>query len=209
MMAVTMDYRDSPSGGTEATRAFFGRRAAGWEDRFPDDGPRYRQAVVELALPRGGAVADIGCGTGRALPELRAAVGPGGTVLGIDLTPEMLAEATRRGRGDAATLLLGDASRLPLVTGCLAAVFTAGLVSHLPDPVAGLAELRRVCAPGGRLALFHPVGRVALARKQGRELKADDLRAPERIRSVLAAAGWRADTVDDAADRYLVLATRG
>lgn len=207
-MTITMDHSDAPSGGSAATRAFFGPRAAGWEDRFPDDGPRYRQAVVELALPRGAAVADVGCGTGRALPELRAAVGPDGTVLGIDLTPEMLADATRRGRRDAATLLLGDAIRLPLVTGCLGAVFTAGLVSHLPDPVAGLAELRRVCGPGGRLALFHPVGRVALARRQGRELRADDLRAPGRIRSVLAAAGWRVDSVDDAADRYLVLATR-
>ncbi len=208
MMTITMDYRDGPSSGHEATRAFFGPRAAGWEDRFPDDGPSYRQAVADLAPVRGGVVADVGCGTGRALPELRAAVGPDGTVLGIDLTAQMLAEAAHRGRGDAATLLLGDATRLPLATGCLDAVFAAGLVSHLPDPVAGLAELGRVCRVGGRLALFHPVGRVALARKQGRELVPDDLRAPDRIRSVLTTAGWRVDSVDDAEDRYLVLATR-
>lgn len=208
MMTVTMADRDAPSTGTDATRAFFGPRAAGWEDRFPDDGPRYRQAVAELALPRGGAVVDVGCGTGRALPELRAAVGPDGTVLGVDLTAEMLAEAVRRGRAGVATLLLADATRLPLAAGCLAGVFAAGLVSHLPDPVAGLAELGRVCRSGGRLALFHPVGRVALARTQGRVLAADDLRAPDRIRSVLGAAGWRVDSVDDGAERYLVLATR-
>src|SRR5438874_9038152 len=75
------------------TRAFFGPRAAGWEIRFPDDGPAYRRAVAELAPPSGGAVADVGCGTGRALPELRAAVGETGTVIGLDLTVEMLAEA--------------------------------------------------------------------------------------------------------------------
>jgi len=57
----------------DRTRKFFGPRAAGWETRFPDDGPRYRQAVVELAPPVGGVVADVACGTGRALPELRSA----------------------------------------------------------------------------------------------------------------------------------------
>jgi len=35
------------------TRAFFGPRAADWEDRFPDDDPLYAQAVAELAAPTG------------------------------------------------------------------------------------------------------------------------------------------------------------
>jgi SAM-dependent methyltransferase len=80
------------------TRAFFGPRAAGWETRFPDDGPGYARAVAELAPSPGGAVLDVACGTGRALPALRAAVGPGGTVLGLDLTVEMLAEAGAAGQ---------------------------------------------------------------------------------------------------------------
>lgn len=197
--------RDAPGTGAAATRAFFGPRAASWEDRFPDDGPGYRRAVTDLAPPPGGTVVDVGCGTGRALAPLRAAVGPGGVVLGLDLTIEMLAEAARRGRGP---LVLADAMTLPLATGRVDAVFAAGLVSHLPDPVAGLAECARVCRPGGRLALFHPVGRAALAAKQGRVLAEDDLRSPARIRAVLADAGWRCDSVDDATERYLVLATR-
>ena len=191
-----------------ATRAFFGPRAAGWEARFPDDGPAYRRAVADLVPPPGGAVADVGCGTGRALPELRAAVGAAGTVLGFDVTVEMLAEAAAQGRRDAAALVLADALHLPLATESLDAVFAAGLVTHLPDPVAGLAELARVCRPGGRLALFHPVGRAALALRQGRELTPGDLRAEPNIRAALTASGWRCDEVDDAEDRYLTLATR-
>jgi SAM-dependent methyltransferase len=190
------------------TRAFFGPRAEDWEDRFPDDGPAFRRAVAELAPGMGGAVADVGCGTGRALPDLRAAVGERGVVLGIDVTVQMLAEAARRGRGTIATLLLADAMALPLPAAALDSVFASGLVAHLPDPVAGLAELARVCRPGGRLALFHPVGRVALAAKQGREVAPEDVRAPDRIRGVLAAGGWRCLSVDDAADRYLALAVR-
>jgi SAM-dependent methyltransferase len=191
-----------------ATRAFFGPRAAGWEDRFPDDGPSYRQAVTELAVPAGGVVADVGCGTGRALPALRASVGPAGTVIGVDLTEEMLAAAVLRGRSGLAMLVLADAARLPLRPAVLDAVFAAGLVSHLRDPVAGLTELARVCRPGGRLALFHPIGRAALARRHGRDPAADDIRSAARIRTVLAESGWHCESVDDADQRYLVLASR-
>ena len=97
---------------------------------------------------------------------------------------------------------------LPLATGALDAVLAAGLLSHLPDPAAGLAELARVCRPGARLALFHPLGRAALARRHGREPDADDVRAEPRVRALLVAAGWRCTAVDDAADRWLVLAER-
>ncbi|MFE0779070.1 class I SAM-dependent methyltransferase, partial [Streptomyces sp. NPDC058861] len=144
-------------------REFFGARAADWDSRFPDDGPAYAAAVAELGLRPGGSVLDAGCGTGRALPPLRAAVGPSGTVVGVDLTPEMLERAVRAGRGgaDGGALLLADVGRLPVRDGALDAVFGAGLVSHLADPAAGLREFARVVRPGGRLALFHPIGRGA------------------------------------------------
>lgn len=116
---------------------------------------------------RGGTVLDAACGTGRALPPLRAAVGLSGHVLGVDVTAEMLTTATRRGRHRTAQLVLADVVRLPVGTNRIDAVFAAGLLAHLEDPEAGLAELARVCRPGGRLALFHPLGRVALARRHG------------------------------------------
>nr|MDT0526710.1 SAM-dependent methyltransferase [Streptomyces sp. DSM 41633] len=58
---------------------FFTPRAAGWDSRYPDDGPAYGAAVGRHGLRPGDAVLDAGCGTGRALPALRAAVGPQGT----------------------------------------------------------------------------------------------------------------------------------
>ncbi|MFB4419616.1 class I SAM-dependent methyltransferase [Streptomyces sp. QL37] len=187
---------------------FFSARAAGWDRRFPDDGPAFAVAVGELGLRPGGTVLDAGCGTGRALPALRTAVGPGGTVLGADLTPAMLDAARRAGRAANAALLLADASRLPLRAGSLDAVFAAGLISHLPHPGRGLSELARVVRPGGRLALLHPIGRAALAARHGRALSDDDLRAEPRLTLMLADAGWRLDAYADEDSRFLALAVR-
>ncbi|MEV6653177.1 class I SAM-dependent methyltransferase [Streptomyces sp. NPDC051219] len=187
---------------------FFGARAADWDTRFPDDGPAYAAAVAELGLRPGDSVLDAGCGTGRALPALRAVVGPGGTVLGADLTPAMLVAAVRAGRDRGAGLLLADVARLPLRARSLDAVFAAGLIAHLPEPAANLRELARVVRPGGVLALFHPIGRAALAARQGREITADDLRAEPNLRPLLAGSGWRMTSYADEDARFLALAVR-
>ncbi|MEV4536150.1 methyltransferase domain-containing protein [Asanoa sp. NPDC049518] len=186
------------------SRAFFAVRAATWDAKFGDDLPAYAAAVAEADLPAGGTAVDVGCGTGRALPALRAAVGPAGLVLGVDITPEMLAVA----RGRAATLSLADARRLPLRDAVVDGVFAAGLVAHLPDPTDGLRELARVTRPGGRLVIFHPSGRVALAARHGRPIRADEPLSRGPLAASTAAAGWRLDRYDDADHRFLALATR-
>ncbi|MGW5847637.1 class I SAM-dependent methyltransferase [Streptomyces sp. NPDC055254] len=187
---------------------FFGVRAADWDRKFPADGPAFTTAVTEFGLRPGDRVLDAGCGTGRALTPLRAAVGPSGTVLGMDLTPQMLDAARRAGRAAEGALLLADVARLPLRDGALDAVFAAGLIAHLPDPAANLRELARVVRPGGRLALFHPIGRAALAARQGRELTAQDLRAEHNLGPVLADAGWKMTSYSDEDARFLALAVR-
>ncbi|MEU3731691.1 class I SAM-dependent methyltransferase [Streptomyces sp. NPDC033538] len=185
---------------------FFGARAADWDSRFPDDGPAYAAAVAELRLREGAYVLDAGCGTGRALPPLRAAVGPSGLVVGADLTPGMLQAAVRAGRDRDGRLLLADVAALPLRSRSLDAVFAAGLVAHLPDPAGNLRELARVVRPGGTLALFHPIGRAALAARQGRRITPDDLRAEANLRPLLAGSGWRMTSYVDEDARFLTLA---
>ncbi|MEU9291138.1 class I SAM-dependent methyltransferase [Streptomyces sp. NPDC048275] len=187
---------------------FFAARAAGWDTRFPDDGPAYAAAVAELGLREGDRVLDAGCGTGRALPPLRAAVGLSGVVVGVDLTPAMLEAAVRAGRNHDGQLLLADVTRLPLRTESLNAVFGAGLIAHLPHPAANLRELARVVRPGGTLALFHPIGRAALAARQGRRITPDDLRAEAGLGPLLAGSGWDMTSYIDEDARFLALAVR-
>lgn len=187
---------------------FFTARAADWDARFPDDGPAYAAAVGELGLHEGNRVLDAGCGTGRALPPLRAAVGPSGVVVAADLTPAMLAAAVRAGRHRDGQLLLADVTALPLRTESLDAVLGAGLIAHLPNPAENLRELARVVRPGGTLALFHPIGRAALAARQGRRITPDDLRAQANLRPLLAASGWDMTSYVDEDARFLALATR-
>ncbi|WP_142149868.1 class I SAM-dependent methyltransferase [Streptomyces sp. SLBN-31] len=187
---------------------FFGARAADWDSRFPDDGPAYASAVADLGLREGDRVLDAGCGTGRALTPLRAAVGATGVVVGIDLTPAMLQAAVRAGRDRDGKLLLADVAALPLRSRSLDAVFAAGLIAHLPRPADDLRELARVVRPGGVLALFHPIGRAALAARQGRQITPDDLRAEPNLRPLLAVSGWRMTSYVDEDARFLALAVR-
>jgi len=190
------------------TQAFFATRAAGWEERFPDDEPRYEQAVREFAPPAGGRVLDVGCGTGRAIPFLRRVIGPEGSLVAVDVTPEMLAEAQRRGRDQVAHLLQADGEAPPFRDASFDAILAAGFLPHLPDPERGLAELARIARPGARLAIFHPIGRATLAARHGGTPSDDEVIAPVRLRPLLAASGWHAESIDDGAERYLALAVR-
>ena len=161
-----------------------------------------------MNLPSGGVVLDAGCGSGRALPYLREAVGREGLVLALDLTWEMLVEARRRGRDSVAQLVQADLAALPLRRASLDAVFAAGLLPHLADPGVALLELARVARPSCTLALFHPVSSAELARRHGSAARIEALLSPDGLSGRLGEAGWLLARVQDAEDGYLAIASR-
>ncbi|MFD9366141.1 methyltransferase domain-containing protein [Streptomyces sp. NPDC060020] len=189
-----------------ATRAFFTRRADAWEERFAYQTPAYEAAVARMGLRRGQTAVDLGCGTGRAMPALRAQVGDEGAVLGLDVTHAMLTAAARIGRAATGRLLLADCARLPLRPASVHGIFAAGLLDHLPRPRTALLEWARVSAPDGALLLFHPAGRAERAARHGRPLSPDDPLAEPNLRPLLDATGWRLTTYDDADQHFLARA---
>jgi demethylmenaquinone methyltransferase/2-methoxy-6-polyprenyl-1,4-benzoquinol methylase len=110
---------------------------------------RWRRATVAAVVRPGDRVLDACCGTG----DLAiAAQGAGGTVTGVDFSERML-ERARRKSSDV-EWVQGDALALPFSDGSFDAATVGFGVRNLDDLEGGLAELRRVLRPGGRLAIL-------------------------------------------------------
>ncbi|MGH8950215.1 MAG: class I SAM-dependent methyltransferase [Acidimicrobiia bacterium] len=106
-------------------------------------------AVAELSLQPGDRFVDLGCGLGAALEQ---AVTTGCEVAGIDPSPTMVERASRR--VPAADVRLGSAESIPFEDDRFTAALSVSTFHHWADPEAGLVEIWRVLAPGGRLLIF-------------------------------------------------------
>src|SRR5665213_1303064 len=97
---------------------------------------------------------DVGCGPGTITVDLAARVAPG-SVVGIDASAEVIAEARSVADREATsnvTFRVGDVFALPFDDGSYDVVHAHQVLQHVGDPVAALAEMRRVCRPGGLVA---------------------------------------------------------
>ncbi|HEY7256089.1 MAG TPA: methyltransferase domain-containing protein [Solirubrobacterales bacterium] len=114
------------------------------------------EAVRRLALSKGDSVLEVGCGSGANLGRLVAAVGPSGSVTGIDVSPGMLRRArelSRENDWENVTLLEQDA-RAPDVGGEFDAALFSLSYSVLPAPRDTLATIWERLRPGGRVAIM-------------------------------------------------------
>ena len=137
-MTVTSGYHASDGAAYEV---FLGR----WTQRLA--GP-----LVEFAeLPGTGRLLDAGCGTG-SLARFMAARWPARRVTGIDVAAPYIAYAQTQPRGDNLAFAVADAARLPFADRSFDGVVTQLVLNFMPDPVAALVEMKRILAPGGRLA---------------------------------------------------------
>ena len=111
-----------------------------------------REFIARLRLRPGERVLDVACGTGNlAVPAARR----GAFVNGIDLAPNLIAQARRRARaaGVAVAFDVGDAEGMPYASGSFATVVTMFGAMFAPRPERAAAELVRVTRPGGRIAM--------------------------------------------------------
>ncbi|HEY7294815.1 MAG TPA: methyltransferase domain-containing protein [Dehalococcoidia bacterium] len=133
---------------------------AAWIAAVPDTAVRRFAGVGNPfrlgALPAGATVLDIGCGAGFDAQHAARQVGPRGRVIGLDMTPAMLATA-RSAAAEAGLSQLefreGRAESLPLADGSVDVVISNGAINLCPDKDAVYREIGRVLRPGGRLQI--------------------------------------------------------
>ena len=112
--------------------------------------------LLDHAAPRAGErVLDVGCGGGVTSRACASAVGPAGTVLGLDVSAVILAVARERygGVGNL-SFALGDAATMGLAAAACDLIVSRFGVMFFADPVAAFANLRPALAAGGRLAFI-------------------------------------------------------
>lgn len=178
-------------------------------DRFDAGVAAYRDRfLAAAAIDETATVLDVGCGSGRTTLDAahRAAAG---SVLGVDLSAQMLELARRRADDEHVTnvtFVQADAQIHPFPAAAFDVVVSRHGVMFFGDPVAAFTNLARALRPGGRIVVltWQPFERNAWLQAfvtclaAGRQIPAPPsdapspfaLSDPDRIRSLLAAAGF-------------------
>ncbi|MFW6084097.1 MAG: methyltransferase domain-containing protein [Gemmatimonadota bacterium] len=200
--------------------SFGGTAAENYQQYFvPAIGRPAAAGLVEAAsLQPGEEVLDVACGTGVVTRLACVAVIPGGRATGLDVNPGMLAVARASTPADLPIEWVeSPAEEMPLPAGKYDAVLCGIGLQFFADREAGLREMRRVLADGGRVALSLPgpvppvfqVFERGLATHVGPEAAGFvaavfDLHDADEIRDLLDRAGFRTTRIE-AAERMLRL----
>lgn len=155
--AVRDTYRAvRPSDGRVAERFYSGGELAGLPDETVRIALGVGNPVRHARLQTGDDVVDLGSGGGIDCLIAARAVGPTGSVIGVDFLDEMVA----RGRSAAGDMGLskvrfvqGDMESLPLPDASADVIISNGVINLSPRKARALAEAYRVLRPGGRLAI--------------------------------------------------------
>lgn len=116
----------------------------------------YSSLLGEAGLLPGDRVLDLGCGSGTHFAWISKEIGSEGKIVGLDSDDENLETARNRISGtdyeSQVELRQGGLGKLPFEDGVFDAVWCAGSLQYVPDPVGAIEEMVRVVRPGGRVA---------------------------------------------------------
>lgn len=163
---------------------------------------RQRERIVPLAR---GRVLEVGIGTGRNLAHyVREKID---ALVGLDPAPEMLSRARRRARraGIEAHVVVQSAEHIPCADASFDTVLVTYALCSIADPLAALAEMRRVLKPDGRLLfLEHGLAPDPAVRRWQSKLSpfwsriAGGCRLDRDVPALLRSAGFRCEDLQAA-----------
>ena len=171
----------------------------------------WAQVLVQRAAPQPGERAlDVACGTGVVARRVAPLLGATGQVVGMDVSPAMLAVARSLPPPEGAAIECrdGDAAALPVPDAAFDLVCCQQGLQFVPDRAAALRERRRALAPGGRAALSvwaaieHNPVQAMLHGLFARHLGTPPVPAPfslgdaDELRALLDGVGFRAGAVE-------------
>lgn len=166
-----------------------------FDDPARDEWQRPAAVVEALGLRPGGAVADLGAGTGYFMEHLARGVGPSGTVYAVETEPKLLVHlrdrAARAGLDHVVPVLASpDRPRLP--AGSLDVLFVVDTYHHVDDRIDYFRAAARLLRPGGR---------VVVVDWRKRDLPVGPPRshklAPEQVEDEMRRAGYRLAAAPD------------
>jgi ubiquinone/menaquinone biosynthesis C-methylase UbiE len=133
-------------------RNAWSRVAPEYEARFMARTAAYTEVGLDLLRPRpGGRGLDVACGPGGTTRQLAERL-PGGTALGVDFAPDMVARARAASAGvNGVSFAVGDAERLSLEDASFDVVTCSLGLMYCYDARSALAHMARVLRPGGEL----------------------------------------------------------
>src|SRR2546427_8425088 len=142
----------------ERERELHKRLVANYEIRYRDAFSQvfqkeWNRALLAMNHTKADRVLELGCGTGVLLADLKQKYR---FVVGSDVSREMMQAAWKLG----ALLVAGDGSTLPFGRASFDLVICRGVLHHVPDRRAALAEIHRVLRPGGEFILIRAQQRL-------------------------------------------------
>ncbi len=202
----TSSTTSTPSGKTHKGHSFQNpeRYARRWNDPARDAYQKPDEILAALGDVQGRTVVDIGAGTGYLLPKLSEAVGPEGSVIALDVEPEMITYIEQMLDKEELTNVrarLGGGNAPNLDAACVDAAVTLNAWHHVLDRRVYATNLMASLKPGGRFVIVDFVDKKGANWGPPKKLRLGAEQVADELREV----GYTAEVVSETMPRHWVV----